>query len=121
MNFVKIILSVVGAAAIAAAFLFTTKSTSAQKPEAKQHIVKIAGMVFVPATLHVAPGDSVKWINNDIVNHAMKSTKSGDDWQSKDLPPHESWTRTFTQGATYLCPYHPTMVGEIVVDVPSSK
>ena len=91
--------------------------TGAAQPDRgpRVHTVRIQAIHFVPARLVIAPGDEVQWSNEDIFLHAMKAT-SGAAWQSVDLPPHATWSRRFTDGCRYVCPYHPTMTGEIVVE-----
>lgn len=88
---------------------------TAEKAGGKNHVVQIEGMLFKPATLEIAPGDTVTWINDDIFLHAIKSNEPGHPWQSPDLKPHDSWTKFFPAGSAYLCPYHPTMTGKVVV------
>jgi plastocyanin len=95
--------------------LFSAHPLRAEKRAGKQHVVHIAGMLFKPATLEISAGDSVTWINDDIYLHAVKSTDPNHAWQSKDLKPQDSWTKVFEQGDAYLCPYHPTMTGKIIV------
>jgi plastocyanin len=82
--------------------------------EKQNHVVRIEGMAFSPKTLRIAAGDSVTWVNNDIMMHAVKSSEPGNEWQSRDLQPHESWTRVVEKGGPYVCPYHPMMTAEIV-------
>jgi plastocyanin len=102
-----------GAALIFGGLVFAAAATNGRP--AKEHIVKIQGMAFVPAKLQIAAGDKITWVNNDIVMHGAKSSDPKNVWQSKDLPPHGSWSKTFTVGGPYVCPYHPTMTGEILV------
>lgn len=108
---------VLGVAVIlTAALVFAFLTSCSRKPsDAKTQVVHIRGMVFEPRTVQIAAGDSITWINDDFLMHAVKSTDPKNAWQSKDLQSGESWTRTFTQSGRYLCPYHPPMVGEIVV------
>jgi plastocyanin len=105
----------VAVALAAALFFFSSALLSAENASAKNHVVHIQGMILTPAKLPISPGDSVTWINDDILLHAVKSTDPKNAWQSKDLPPHESWTKTCAEGCLYICPYHPTMSGEIVI------
>ena len=88
----------------------------------KTHVVHIRGMLFSPAKLAVAAGDAVTWVNEDVFLHAVKSNDAARPWQSPDLPPQASWSRKFSDADQfpYLCPYHPTMAGEIVVSDPSA-
>lgn len=110
------------AAAVAVALLSSSHSLFAQKPVTHEHVVKILGMAFVPKVLHIRSGETVTWINNDIVPHGVKpksdATKDG---QSGLLQPHESWSHAIDRNTPYICPYHPTMEGEIVVDPPESS
>ena len=85
-----------------------------EKAEKQTHVIRIEMMAFSPKTLRVAPGDSVTWINHDIVMHAVKSTDRDHAWQSPDLQPKESWTQVVTTPGPYVCPYHPTMTAELV-------
>jgi plastocyanin len=106
----------VAAAVAAALVLFTSgpPSSGARRAPA-EHVVRIRGMLFQPARLQIAAGDSVTWINDDILLHAVKSTDPANPWQSKDLQPRQSWTKTFARSAPYFCPYHPPMTGQIVI------
>lgn len=107
----------VAALLTAALLLFTLKRAAKETPSGAVHVVAIQGMQFVPARIEIAPGDSVTWVNRDILMHAAKSTDPKNAWQSTDLQPQQSWTRSFASGDSYpyMCPYHPTMTGEIVI------
>jgi len=87
----------------------------AGEPPATTHVVHIRSMAFNPKVVTIAPGDAITWINDDIVMHGAKSSDPKNPWQSKDLLAHASWTKRFERGGAYVCPYHPTMTGEIVV------
>lgn len=108
-----------GAATLVAApaffFLARPPALTAATPEPRTHLVHIQGMLFRPEVVTISPGDSVTWINDDILLHAMKSTGPHQPWQSADLPQHATWRRQFQTGADYVCPYHPTMIGRIVL------
>lgn len=103
------------AAAVAVTLFLLLRAPSVPKGNGKVHQVVIQGMLFKPASLQIEPGDSVNWTNEDIFVHAVKSNDPKNAWQSKDLKPHDSWSKVFTAGGPYLCPYHPTMTGEISV------
>lgn len=80
----------------------------------RTHAVRIKNFVYEPARLEVQPGDTVVWTNEDIVPHTA-TTKSGFD--SKGIEPGKTWR--FVPSATgtfaYICTFHPTMKGEVVV------
>lgn len=117
MSTVRSYFKILSAAAFAAALVFITHSAvSAEKKEPKKHVVTIQGMVFSPQTLHISRGDTISWVNNDIVPHAVKSTDPKKPWESTMILQKGSWEQVFKEGGPYFCPYHPTMTGEIIVD-----
>lgn len=77
--------------------------------------VRMAGARFDPATLTVAAGETVRWFNDDALPHTV--TAADGSWDSGNLPPGASFERRFDSAAshTYVCRYHPAMVGTIVV------
>jgi len=79
------------------------------------HVVQIRQLQFQPAQLVVGPGDTVTWVNRDIVPHTASAIDAG--WGSGELAEHESWQWIAQAGSTaqYYCVYHPSMRGEIVV------
>lgn len=81
----------------------------------KVHEVEITGMAFAPAALSVAPGDSIRWTNRDLVPHTATATDQS--WTSPPLKKGESFTLEVTKGmtGTYKCRFHPSMKGTITV------
>ena len=82
----------------------------------KTHTVEIRGMEFHPAVLTVAVGDTVVWINHDIVPHS--ATASGRAaWDTGQLLQNQTGRQVMTHsGATrYVCAFHPTMHGKLIV------
>jgi plastocyanin len=81
----------------------------------RRHVVEITGFAFRPDTLHVAPGDTVVWVNGDVVPHT--ATARGDGWDSGTLEADGSWT--YVAGSrgesSYVCTLHPSMTGLIMV------
>lgn len=76
--------------------------------------VSIGWMVFVPATLTVAPGTTVTWTNWDDSNHGVKFA----DQESPRLDKGATYKRSFTAAGEYpyQCKYHGTrMTGKIIV------
>ena len=80
------------------------------------HTVTMDATSFQPAKLTIAPGDTVLWVNKDIVPHTATSSKAGT-FDSGTIVSGKSWKTTLkTAGAfTYACQFHPTMKGSIVV------
>ena len=87
----------------------TTGVAWGDRPKPKMHTVTIEGMRFLPEVLTVAPGDTVMWVNNDLVPHTATSTTGSFD--SKDIQADKSWKLTIrkTGDFAYICTFHPTM------------
>ncbi|MGB0799216.1 MAG: cupredoxin domain-containing protein [Planktomarina sp.] len=79
------------------------------------HEVAIEGFKFVPADITIAPGDSVRFTNNDSAPH----TATADDgtFDTKRLNRGKSATLTFASAGTfsYFCEFHPMMKGAITI------
>lgn len=77
--------------------------------------VKIHNMQFTPATLTIAVGTKVIWINEDTAPHTVTDKERA--FRSAALDNQESYSVTFrTPGDfTYYCTIHPMMVGRITV------
>ena len=76
--------------------------------------VEIRNNAFNPAELHVAPGSTVTFVNNDNVPHtATSDTKLFD----LEIPPGSSYPVVLEGEGTvpYHCELHPEMKGTIVV------
>src|SRR5687768_5815677 len=73
------------------------------------HTVLIEGMRFQPEGLTVAAGDTVAWINRDMVPHT--ATSASGRFDSSEIAPGKSWTYTVraTGEFTYIFTYHPLM------------
>jgi plastocyanin len=72
------------------------------------HTVLIEGMRFQPEGLTVAGGDTVVWLNRDMVPHTATSDGHFD---SNEIAPGKSWTYTLRDSGefAYICTYHPLM------------
>ncbi len=107
-------------AALGAIGVLLLGSATAQLPPnetpPQRHVVEIRGMAFHPAVLEVRRGDTIVWINRDIVPHTATATH------------RFGWTTgRLLQGASgryvprrkgedpYLCELHPTMLGKLII------
>ena len=89
---------------------------SVAAPKAKTHTVTIEEMRFQPTVLDVAPGDTVVWINKDLVAHTATSQVGGFD--SKVIVASDSWRYTVQKKKgdfAYICTLHPAMKGMLRV------
>jgi plastocyanin len=85
------------------------------------HRVTIDAARFEPARLVVQAGDTVVWVNEDLVPHtataAAKATAQPRAFDSDVLVQGASWRFTPTAAGTldYACTFHPTMTGRLEV------
>jgi plastocyanin len=85
-------------------------------PVPQRHVVEIRGMSFHPEVLEVRHGDTVVWLNRDIVPHtATARRKSG--WTTGALLPGKSgqYVARHRGEDPYFCELHPTMLGKLIV------
>lgn len=76
--------------------------------------VIIESMKFSPAELTVGEGDTITWINKDLVDHNVKDTLKNL-FYSDTLKNSHSFRWVVTGKAKYICTIHPTMSGEIIL------
>jgi plastocyanin len=100
-------------AALAVCGVSLDKVAAARKPVT--HTVTIDTSRFEPETLSVVAGDTLVWVNKDLVAHTATSKPGVFD--SGLIAPGKSWTyRTKRVGDfAYTCTYHPTMNGMLRV------
>ena len=80
----------------------------------QNHVVEIKDMKFQPAELKVHKGDTVTWINKDIVVH--NATEDNKAWASPPLKTDDTWKRVITKSDSYYCSIHITMKGKLIVE-----
>lgn len=79
-------------------------------------VIEIKGLVFTPERAVVQVGDTVVWINRDLVPHtATASSRSG--WEVGPISEGEEGFRVVAVAGSfrYFCRFHPTMTGVLVV------
>ncbi len=81
----------------------------------EQHVVQMRGIAFEPRSVRAHVGDTIRWENQDIVDHTASARDRSFD---VDAPAARSGTATMGAVGTYayICRYHPNMTGEIVVE-----
>jgi plastocyanin len=87
-------------------------------PAPRRHVVEIRGMAFHPAALTIAPGDTVVWINRDIVPHTATAVGQGEPrWDTGQLRQGEDgrYVPNRAGEARYVCTLHPTMQGKVII------
>lgn len=77
--------------------------------------VTIEGMKFAPSSLTVRRGDTVVWVNHDLVPHTATAAGTFD---SQPIAPNKSWSYVASKAGRhdYVCTLHPTMKATLVVE-----
>lgn len=92
---------------------FLNGCVTAPEPPTR-HTVEIRQMQFQPSELTVQKGDTVVFINNDMVEHDVTEEKNKT-WSSSPLPVGKSYSLVVNQSADYYCTIHPVMKGKLLV------
>jgi len=87
------------------------------KPDAgaQNHQVDIVNFLYDPDPVQVHVGDTVTFTNKDAAPHT--ATAEDKSWDSGNLNQGDSWTLKAEKVGTfhYICTYHPTMAGTLIV------
>ena len=110
---VRVVLPVI--AGVLLALIVGLASSADSIPASINHRVIISGFEFIPSQLKVSLGDTVTWVNKDIVPHNIAINT-----QQKALSPELEKDETFvfkvTNNLSYICGFHPSMKGKIIID-----
>jgi plastocyanin len=98
------------------AFCSASVAQSQSKPKAtakRTVVVNIKNYEFSPAALMVNVGDTIIWKNGDVTPH----TATGKGFNSGSIEAGGSWSFTAKKKGSfaYICTFHPTMKGKIIV------
>lgn len=94
---------------------FVVSSCASAQADPKTYTVEIKGMKFVPESITVNKGDTIIWINKDIVPHDV-TEETSKAWTSSVIPAGESWKMAVEDAADYFCSIHVVMKGKIVLN-----
>lgn len=98
-------------------YLFETPSTVPQIKHINSpytmHTVEIKGMKYIPQRLTINDGDSIIFINKDLVPHDVVSDTKN--FKSPKISPRNEWKTSFISDINYHCSYHLSMTGQIRV------
>jgi plastocyanin len=76
--------------------------------------IAIGPMAFSAAPGPIRVGDTVEWVNNDVVDHTATEKKAG--WDVSMAPGKRARVVMKKAGTfDYYCRYHPNMIGRLVV------
>ncbi|MEO1639655.1 MAG: cupredoxin family copper-binding protein [Pseudomonadota bacterium] len=94
----------------------TAMTLSASVAFAETHIVNIQGFAFEPATLTIAAGDTVTFVNQDGAPHT--ATANNGSFDTGRLSRGQEASLTFNSAGTYdyFCEVHPNMTATLIVE-----
>lgn len=100
-------------AAFAAVVLAPLAVACDDKAEKAVHTVEIKSFQFEPLSVKVKVGDTITWINHDIVPHT--ATAKDDSWDTGLIAAGDSKSVVVTNDMIldYYCRYHPMMIAKI--------
>ena len=92
-----------------------SKDNTNTPPATSGNNVSIVNFSFSSADIHVTPGSTVKWTNNDTAPHTV--TADDNSFTSPTLNTGDTYSKTFTTAGTfsYHCNIHPMMKADVVV------
>jgi plastocyanin len=85
-------------------------------PEASPiSVIHIKNFAFVPDTVTINAGQTVRWVQDDDTAHTV--TAADKSFDSGNLDQKATYKHTFDKAGTYayVCAYHPTMKGNVIV------
>ncbi len=115
MGCIRINLAIV-AVAVLSFGIATATFAGGSTVEPAEHVVEITMFKFIPESLSVKAGDTIIWVNKDIVPH----TATADDlsFDTGELKQNESASITISsdQVVSYFCKFHPTMKAKLMFE-----
>ncbi len=77
--------------------------------------VHLHGDAYMPPSITIHTGDTVRFVNDDDDAHTVTATDGSFD--SKGMDTNGSWSHTFSRVGTYryFCELHPFMKGTVIV------
>jgi plastocyanin len=101
-----------GAALLAAAAALAL--TASNPTAAKTYKITIANLTFGPAPSGLRVGDTLEWVNQDIVRHSATAKDRSFD---VDLPPHARASTHLRRAGvvSFYCRFHPGMTGKLTI------
>ena len=83
-------------------------------PTPKRHTIEMVNFEFRPAVVRVAAGDTVIWINRDVVPHTATAQGA---WETGNIGSQETGRVIVKRSGeqNYLCEYHSSMRGKLIV------
>lgn len=86
-----------------------------KKLNSKSYTVEIKAMQFQPGELSVQKGDTVLFVNHDMLVHNVTEEKTKA-WSSPSLAPGDSYKMVVNESSDYYCSLHPVMKGKLLAE-----
>lgn len=80
-----------------------------------KQIVEIKGMKFNPATILAGIGDTILFVNKDLVPHNV-TDRENSDTLSPQIDPNNKWMLIVSKNLNFYCSLHPNMEGNIELE-----
>ena len=80
--------------------------------------VTIAKLVYAPAEITLHVGDTIEWLNDDLIAHTATAAKNapGGPWEVLIPPGKSAAMQMMTAGTIdYYCRFHPNMKARLIV------
>jgi plastocyanin len=82
----------------------------------RRHVIEISAMQFSPSVLEMHRGDTITWINRDLVPHTATAGGTKPAFDTGAIAGGDSAIIVIgAVGGEYLCRLHPVMTGKLVV------
>ena len=93
-----------------------TKASGGASSSGNTITVKMQNIQFDPKSLNAKVGQTIKWVNDDTVDHNVTATK-GEEFKSKDFGEGGTYSYKLDKPGTiqYVCTLHPGMEATITV------
>ncbi|MES3039214.1 MAG: cupredoxin family copper-binding protein [Bdellovibrionota bacterium] len=100
---------------LAFTFAVTTSVAANKKAAGQHHTITIENVAFTPAELTIQKGDTVEWVNKDIIPHTVTTEKKGFD--SGNMGTGATWKYEAKKSGSfdYRCNFHPNMKAKLIV------
>ena len=82
---------------------------------ARRHVIEISGFRYQPPAAEVRAGDTIVWINRDVVPHTATDRAKGWDTGSMAAGAEGSVVVERPGSYAYVCAFHPNMAATLVV------
>lgn len=94
-----------------------TATTTTTTTTATEYELLISAFKFEPDSLTIKAGDTVTWLNKDIVPHTATATDKS--WDTGNIKTHQRKSITFSKASStsYFCAYHPSMQAKLNIIV----